>query len=200
MAITTYSELKSAIADFLNRDDLTSVIPTFITLVEDQINRDLRHWEQQKRVTTTLDERYEYIPNDWIETVSMTLDTGRPLRLASRYDMAAMREKDDVAGEPAYYTHDSGQFEFYPTPDDSYTLTVTYTARIYPLSDTDDTNWLLSKYPAIYLYGAMVHASAYLKDSESIAMHSAMYQQAIDAAQREGSKAQVSGSSLRMRF
>ena len=28
MAITTYAELQSAVADWLNRDDLTSVIPS----------------------------------------------------------------------------------------------------------------------------------------------------------------------------
>ena len=38
-----YSELKSAIADFLNRQDLTSVIPTFIKFTEADINRKLRH-------------------------------------------------------------------------------------------------------------------------------------------------------------
>ena len=34
MALTNFTELKSSIADFLNRDDLTSVIPTFIALAE----------------------------------------------------------------------------------------------------------------------------------------------------------------------
>ena len=34
MAITTYSELKTSIANFLDRDDLTSVIPDFISLAE----------------------------------------------------------------------------------------------------------------------------------------------------------------------
>ena len=43
MALTTYTELKASIADFLNRDDLTTVIPDFITLAESQINRDVRH-------------------------------------------------------------------------------------------------------------------------------------------------------------
>ena len=40
MAITTYAELKSSIANWLNRDDLTSVIPDFISLTEAGINRD----------------------------------------------------------------------------------------------------------------------------------------------------------------
>ena len=50
MALTTYAELKASIADFLNRDDLTSVIPDFITLAEADMNRGLRHWRQEKRL------------------------------------------------------------------------------------------------------------------------------------------------------
>ena len=34
MPITTYAELKSTIADFLNRDDLANVATTFISLAE----------------------------------------------------------------------------------------------------------------------------------------------------------------------
>jgi len=44
MAITTYAELQSAITDFLNRDDLTAVAPTFISMAEANLGRDIRHW------------------------------------------------------------------------------------------------------------------------------------------------------------
>jgi len=37
MALTTYTELKSSLADWLNRSDLTSVIPDFISLAEAQM-------------------------------------------------------------------------------------------------------------------------------------------------------------------
>ena len=42
MALSTYDELKASIADFLNRDDLTSVIPDFIKLAETGMNREVR--------------------------------------------------------------------------------------------------------------------------------------------------------------
>ena len=34
MSLTNFTELKTEIANFLNRDDLTNVIPTFIRLAE----------------------------------------------------------------------------------------------------------------------------------------------------------------------
>jgi hypothetical protein len=61
MAITTYTELKSTIADFLNRDDLTAVIPTFISLAEAQMEREVRHYKMQKRSEGQIDTRYSHV-------------------------------------------------------------------------------------------------------------------------------------------
>ena len=36
MALTTYTELKTSVGDWLNRTDLTTVIPDFIALAEAQ--------------------------------------------------------------------------------------------------------------------------------------------------------------------
>ena len=55
MSITTYAELKTAIASWLNRDDLTSVIPDFIALTEAALNRDLRHLQMIDRDDATID-------------------------------------------------------------------------------------------------------------------------------------------------
>ena len=74
MAISTYAELQTAIADFLIRDDLTSVIPTFITMAEAQLNRDVRHWKMEQRSTAELDDQYLTLPTDWIETVRVTVN------------------------------------------------------------------------------------------------------------------------------
>ena len=58
MALTTYAELKTAIGDFLNRDDLTSVAPDFITLAEADINRRVRHWRMEGRSTAQIDTQF----------------------------------------------------------------------------------------------------------------------------------------------
>ena len=69
MAITTYAELQSAITDFLNRDDLTAVAPTFISMAEANLGRDIRHWRQEKRSTAEIDTQYSAIPADFLEAV-----------------------------------------------------------------------------------------------------------------------------------
>ena len=42
MAFTTYTTLKTSIANYLGRTDLTDQIPDFITLAENRLRRDLR--------------------------------------------------------------------------------------------------------------------------------------------------------------
>ena len=42
MAISNFTNLKTAIANYLNRDDLTSYIADFISLAESRINNELR--------------------------------------------------------------------------------------------------------------------------------------------------------------
>ena len=44
MALDNFTNLKSSIADWLNRSDLTAIIPAFITLAETQLNREIRHY------------------------------------------------------------------------------------------------------------------------------------------------------------
>ena len=105
MALTNYTELKSNIADFLNREDLTAVIPTFIALAEAQINRDIRHWKMEKRATAQVDSEYSKLPNDWLETIQdhLTGSGTYSLNLASRDTIADKRMADnDTTGRPVY--------------------------------------------------------------------------------------------------
>ena len=54
MAFTTYTELKSTVADYLARTDLTTQIPDFITLAEVRLKRDLRIRQMLKVATATM--------------------------------------------------------------------------------------------------------------------------------------------------
>ena len=121
MAINTFTTLKSAIADFLNRDDLTSAIENFIALSEAQINRDIRHWKMETRASgqQSASDEYSQVPANWMETIRFHItDNGTsPLELISRAAMADKRaSNNDAIGTPTHYTHADGQFQFYPTP------------------------------------------------------------------------------------
>lgn len=197
MSITTYAELKASIADFLNRDDLTSVIPTFISLAEAQIARDVRHWKQEKRVTTSVDERYENLPNDWLEIKLVALTTGKILQTVSMSEMAEKRTLSNASAEPRYVRLTADQIEFYPTPSAATDISMLYYARTPALSDTDTTNWLLRDAPDVLLYGALMHSAPYLTDDNRTSVWGSLYQSGVQQLNLESQKGQTAGP-LRM--
>ena len=52
MSITNYSELQTAVAAWINRTDLTALLPDFITLAESKLNRRLRTRYQETALTS----------------------------------------------------------------------------------------------------------------------------------------------------
>lgn len=193
MAITNYSELKTAIADFLNREDMTSIIPTFIALAEAQIARDLRHWKQEKRVTTAVDERYENLPNDWLQLKMLALSTGEMINSISSAEMADRRAQSEAAGTPRFVRMTADQIELYPTPSEATDITMLYYARIPALNDTDTSNWLLNDAPDVLLYGSLIHSAPYLSDDNRATVWASLYKSGIDKLNEENEKGMITG-------
>ena len=204
MAITNYTNLQTTIADFLNRDDLTSVIPTFIQLAEADMNRQVRHWKMEARSTGTQDagDQYMQVPSDWLETIRLHL-TGSgtsALTLTSRAAMADIRAKnEDISTvKPYYYTHADGQFELYPTPTEATDFELLYYQKIPDLA-TNSTNWLLTDAPDVYLYGALLHSAPYLAEDARVAVWAQMYSAAVSNVNRAAEQARYSGSGMTLK-
>jgi hypothetical protein len=203
MTITNYATLKTAIADFLNRDDLTSVVPTFIALAEADIQRKVRHWRMETRSTAQLDTQFSAIPSDWLETIRFYLTTGETsrLELISQAQLLDRKQADgNLSGIPAYYAMTGAQFELYPVPDGTYAGELLYFAKVPALSDSATTNWLLTNAPDAYLYGALIHSAPYLKDDARIQVWAALYQSAIDSLNDSSNDARHSGTGLRLKI
>lgn len=198
----TFAALKSAIADFLNRDDLTAVIPTFVALAEADMNRKVRAIAMETRSTATLDAQFSGLPSDWLETISIRISgADNRLVLASAAEIADLRAwNDDQAGEPTHYAHVAGGLELYPTPEDSYTAELVYYAKPTALSTDGSTNWLLTNHPDAYLYGSLVHSAPYLKDDPRVEVWAALYANAIQSINQASQDAKFSGTGLRLRF
>lgn len=203
MAISTYAELQTSIANFLNRDDLTATIPDFISLAESSISNELRHWRMETRAETTIDEQFTGIPSDWVSTIRFHLvtDGTSSLDFMSLATMQSSRAaRDDSTGTPTNYTLNSSQFEVFPTPDGSYSAILMYYAKIPTLSDAATTNWLLTHYPDVYLYGALLHSAPYLKEDERAQTWAALYASAVARINTASSKSTASGSGLRLKI
>lgn len=200
--LADYDELKAAIADFLNREDLTAVIPTFIRLAESRIDRDLRHWRQERRSTAQLNAQYSEIPSDFMQPIRFQI-TDLPtneLKPVSMAQLLQMRgDRNDRAGRPEYYALTAGSIELFPTPDAQYNASLVYYGRVPALSVSNTTNWLLTEAPDAYLYGSLVHAAPYLKDDSRLTVWESLFKLAIDTLNLSSSDAKWGGSGLQMK-
>lgn len=203
MAITNYSNLQTTIADFLNRDDLTSVIPTFIQLAEGQMNREVRHWQMESRASgqQTGGDQYMQVPADWLETIRLIL-TGSGTSVVQLISLSGMADKrakaSDLAGTPEFYCHVDGQFELYPTPSQDTDFELLYYQKISSLSDSNTTNWLLETAPDVYLYGALLHSAPYLQEDARLAVWAQMYSAAVQNLNNASERVKNSGTGIRL--
>ena len=202
MALSTYSEIKSTIADYLNRADLTAVLPSFVTLAESKFNRELRTRDMLTRVQTTSDDEYVSLPTDFLQHYSLELDAASaqpPMDYIGPQEAKVLKAQNRTASTTYYYTVIDGAFEIIPAPGSDLDLRMVYYAKIPALSDSNTTNWLLTKSPDLYLYSALLEASPYLKDDDRVQLWAAARQQVMDAMNLESERAMRSTIQLTAR-
>ena len=199
MALDTFAGLKATIADYLNRDDLTSVIPSFITIAEAKFNRKLRTRQMIKRANGQIESAFFAYPSDWLQAKEFQLNANPIVRLefvTEAYGDELKANRYVSIGQPAYYTITGTQLEFIPAPDSTYSAELTYYAKIPALSDSNTSNWLLAYAPDLYLYGALLEAAPYLKDDERLAVWSQMYINSLGDIEVADQRASVSSTPL----
>jgi hypothetical protein len=199
MALDTFAGLKATIADYLNRDDLTAIIPSFITIAEAKFNRKLRTRQMIKRANGQIDSAFFAYPSDWLQAKEFQLNTNPIVRLqfvTEAYGDELKANRYVSIGQPAYYTITGTQLEFIPAPDATYSAELTYYAKIPALSDSNTSNWLLAYAPDLYLYGALLEAAPYLKDDERLAVWSQMYINSLGDIEVADQRASVSSTPL----
>ena len=198
----TYAELKTNIANYLNRSDLTSYIDTFIDSTEAELNRRLRTKEMIKRATATADSQYLTVPTDWQEAINVEITSNNfsPLFQQSIESLDVYRKSNNNAvGQPVYYAMVDDSIELAPTPDSSYTLQLTYYGKIEPLSDSNTSNFVSNDHPDVYLYGSLKHASIFLMEDERIPLFTTQFEKALEEIRLEQEKAAFGKGSLMQR-
>ena len=75
MALDNYTNLKTAIADHLDRSDLTSSIDDFIDIAEARFKREIRIQEMLTRESIVVDDRYVDLPIGFLEAKTVRLLT-----------------------------------------------------------------------------------------------------------------------------
>jgi len=169
MAISTYTELKASIANWLNRSDLTDEIADdFIKLTEADYNAKLRIRQMEQIDTVSIGAETVTVPTGFISVRSFYIllnSVKYPLEYITPHNLFEIRGGSRT-GRPRSYTieadDETEQFRFGPSPDTTYTGYLSYYKDIAALSASNATNPILAKHPGIYLYGSLYHSSNFL--------------------------------------
>jgi len=203
MSFATYSDLKTSIAGYLARSDLTSQIPDFITFAENRLRRELRIRQMLKSVTTSIvsgDSTVE-LPADFIEIRDFVALTNpiQPLSYSSPSTLSNDPRASEV-GVPKSYTILANEFLLSPPPDGIYTLRMLYFAAPAYLSSTNASNVFLNIAPDALLYASLIEAEPYLMNDARINTWGTMYDRAIASLAKSDEQGQYSGVPLAMKL
>lgn len=201
MAFDTYTNLKTSIASFLARDDLTSQIPDFISLAEARMSRELETRTQEKRATATLTSGSEFVslPTD-LRAIRLIKINTTPLKVLSYNTPENYYEKyaNNDGGNPTIYTVVGAEIGFRPIPSSDITAEIIYGENVATLSSTNETNTVLSRHPDAYLYGSLSAAYVYLLDETRVATYDTLFSRVIEEIKKDTQTSRFSSGSLSM--
>ena len=201
MSISTYSELKTAIANFLARDDLTAQIPDFIRLAEARVSRELETREQEKRATASLEVGDEYIalPTDLREVREVKLNTN-PITVLEYQSPHGLDKSYSSTGNgrPRAYSVVGLEMKLRPVPDTAYTAEIVYIGSLPALSDTN-TPIAFTRHPDLYLYGALTEAYTYLLDEARSSQYDSKFGRILEEIKVDEERSHYGVGSLAIR-
>ena len=199
MAISTYSELQTSGATWLDRTDLTARIPEFITLAESYLDTVLRARELISRATADLNEQFENLPRDFAEEIRLyVINTTPTIQLKAMSPAALVHQfPSATGGRPQAYAIVGPQIQFAPPPETTSTFTIelTYYSKLsaFALSDSNTSNVILAEHPDIYLYATLSEAAPFLMDERALQRFVALRDNAIARANSANQDASYGG-------
>lgn len=187
MALDNYDNLVKTIIDYSHRGDLGTKIPDFILLAETEMKSNpdeqlkLSTGEVVSELTTSTTEKTIDIPVGFQSSRQFSI-TINEYTHDLKYRTPDQLVERSHKGMPCFFTIRANKIEFDILPDQAYTITVTYFSEFTPLSDANQTNIVLAKYPNIYLYGALRQVYIYSQDTEQMAVYTSDFISAIASA------------------
>lgn len=176
MAIGTYAELQTAVANWTARADLTSRIPEFVQCTEAKLNRELRVVDQETRSSTfTIGGEYVALPTDFLQVKTFYLNSPKT-NLVYYSDDLLTAVHGSTHGTPQNYSIQGGNARFGPYPSTTGTsiASLVYAAKIPSLISTS-INWVLLSHPDVYLYGCVAEAYAFAKDPANTKLYGDLF-------------------------
>jgi hypothetical protein len=198
-----YAQLSAAIKGYTENDfpstvgDFTSdeQVATFVRQAEQRVYNSVQLPTLRRNVTgtATINNKYLSLPDDWLATFSVAVIdplTGEYEYLLDK-DVNFIRQAfpyPQTTGKPTHYAQfDADTFILGPTPDANYSVELHY--YYYPQSIVvAGTSWLGDNFDSILLYGALLEAAAFMKESEAevVGQYTSRYNEALTLLKQLG--------------
>lgn len=199
--ITDYSSLKTEVANWAARSDLTADIPLMIALAETRIYREMRVTEMETALSSTIASGVIAVPTGFLEAKKFYID-GSPVQELERMSLDQLYVKyptRSACGKPHFFAEEGGNFIFGPYPDSNYTVKGVYYKQLDALSDSNTSNWLITKFQDGILYAAITEAWLFVRNTIEAQKYDALFQRAKDAYTLADRRRHISGSTLRVK-
>ena len=194
MAIGTYSELKTAIASWAHRSNLTASLGDLVALAEADIRKDVRCQAMETLTTGTLTGETLAFPTGfiwakWLKVNRYSLEYMTPDNYSDLSEQDDTSARYTIIGQDIYVLNGAS--------GDSYSLL--YYKSFTAFSADADTNWLLTNHPDVYLWASCKQAAIRLRDRDEEAQCERRYLAAVAKVNRNEWMAQASGSTPAVR-
>tara|TARA_R110000772_G_C13280516_1_gene437092 strand:+ start:1353 stop:1979 length:627 start_codon:yes stop_codon:yes gene_type:complete len=170
----TYEELKAASIAYADRYDteVDSNLDLFITMVEARANRVLKTREQTTRsfLTTITGEDYYPLPIDYAGMRDIQANSALPSaeHKVATYNYLSPEQMNARSNGPFggknYYTVIANQIQIFPKLDEGQSIEIVYYQKVPNLNTTNDTNWMSTSHPDIYLAGMVAEIELFAKN------------------------------------
>ena len=196
MALSTYSGLVTALESWLNRTDLSALIPDYISLFEARMNRLVRVPQMEASSTSTATSSTVALPEDFLSLREVRVGG----KLIEGMNPQFLRElyRDHTGGTTYGYAVVGASLLLQPAPT-SAVVAITYYQKIPCLTASNTSNWLLASHPDIYLYGVLCEAKAHIMDEEQSTKWKAAWDEAMSELMAAAVKARLPAGPLVMR-
>ncbi len=189
-AIANYGNLREALSDYIGHRNISAVLTRLVRMAESFLNRELRTRFQITTTPLTLAGGAVALPSDFLEMAHVYGTNGYQYRSGPLSD--SMR----TTSQYSRYSVDGTNVNINGYSGDR---TVTYFASLPTLTTGNaTTNWLLTRYPDVYLYAVGVEAAKHLKDADLLALSKEMLADSMRSVRIDDERARWSNTTVRV--
>jgi len=191
MALTNFDELVKQVTDWSHREDLGTLMPDFISLTENAMYAN----ETEVLTVRSMETTSTILSTGRLLSLLIGFESARSVRLLTndgggelRFQAPEQMLNHPFAGRPQFFTVIGDKIQLDRTPDAEYTVEIQYFKKADPLTSSNQTNEILTKYPSIYLYGALAQVFIYSQDDQQVSKYIQLFIGAIKGANKADQK------------